>query len=291
MSWLPTVEHAGTYIAIEDGYFDKLGLAVRVLNGTPGKQTVNTVIGKQALVGADTVENIATGVASGSKVKIIAVRLVKSPFCLMSLADSPITDPAQIAGKKIGVASNNRPSWDLFLQLVGVAPDSVRVISVQADPQTLADKTVDGQVVFSNNEPGQLKAKGIDTVVLPFSDHGYDLFSGCYFAADDTIAAHKDVLAAYLTGERQGFEANIKDPTLGTKYTMATYGASLKLDQAQQQAMSESLKDFMVNPATQSTGLLSMDPAAIQANIATLAKGGITVTAADLFSDEILKAM
>ena len=115
--------------------------------------------------------------------------------------------------------------------------------------------------------------------------------AGCYFALEETIKNHKAELAAFLKGERQGFEANLKDPALGTKYTIEKYGKDIGLDPTRQQYESELLKTVMVTPATTAKGLLYMDPSDIAKNIDTLKLAGVNVSSADLFTDEILAAM
>lgn len=291
LSWLPTVEHCGTYIAIEQGIFSGLGLDVSILPGGPNKQTVATVVGGQALVGGDGADNIGAGRTQGAKIKIFGARLQKNPLCVVSLAGSPIKTPADLIGKKIGVAQGNQTPWDVFLKAAGVDASKITVVPVQYDPSPVANKEVDGQVVFSINEPAQLKAKGIETNTMLFADYGFSIFAGCYFALEDTIKNQKDELVAFLKGERQGFDVNIKDPTVGTKYTLDKYGKDLGLDATQQQYESEALKSIMVTPATTAKGLLYMDPSDIAKNIETLKIAGQTVTAADLFTDEILSAM
>ena len=199
--------------------------------------------------------------------------------------------PARSAGKKIGVAQGNQTPWDVFLKAAKVSATGITVVPVQYDPSPVANKEVDGQVVFAINEPAQLKAKGIDTNILLFADYGFSIYAGCYFALEDTIKNHKAELAAFLKGERQGFEANIKDPTLGTKYTLDKYGKDLGLDPKQQQFESEALASIMKTPVTDAKGLLYMDPSDIAKNIDTLKLAGQNVSSADLFTDEILAAM
>jgi ABC-type nitrate/sulfonate/bicarbonate transport system substrate-binding protein len=291
LSWLPTVEHCGTYIAIEDGMFEGLGLDVSVLPGGPNKQTVATVVGGNALVGGDGADNIGQGRSQGAKVKIIGARLLKNPLCVMSLSSTPIKTPADLAGKRIGVAQGNQTPWEVFLKASKTDASNITIVPVQFDPSPTANGEVDGQVVFSINEPAQLKAKGIDTDILLFADYGFSIFAGAYFATEDTIKNKKDELVAFLKGERMGFEADIADPALGTKYTIDIYGKDIGLDPAQQLLQSQALESLMVTPATEKNGLLFMDPAEITKNIDTLKIAGIDVSSADLFTDEILSAM
>lgn len=291
LSWLPTVEHAGTYISVEDGTFADLGLTVDVIPGGPNKTTVAAVIGGEVLVASDGSDNIARGRSEGADIKIFGARLQKNPLCVMSLAEAPINTPADLAGKKIGVAQGNQTPWEVFLQSAGVDDSTIEIVPVQYDPSPTANGEVQGQVVFAINEPAQLQAKGIDTNTMLFADYGFNIFAGCYFATEETIANHKDHLVAFLKGEKAGYEKNLADPSLGVKYTLEKYGKDLDLNPDQQLLQSQLLETVMVTPNTDKNGLLSMDPSDIAANIDTLQLAGIDISSADLFTDEILSAM
>jgi ABC-type nitrate/sulfonate/bicarbonate transport system substrate-binding protein len=290
LSWLPTVEHCGTYIAIEDGIFAGKGLAVTPIPGGPNKQTVATVVGGQAMIGGDGADNVGAGRAEGAPVKIFGARLQKNPLCVMSLAATPITTPEELLGKTIGVAQGNQTPWDVFLKVAGLDASQIDVVPVQFDPAPTANGEVQGQVVFAINEPAQLQVQGVETSTLLFADFGFSIFAGCYFATEDTIKEHKDTLVKFLEGERAGFEANLADPALGTKYTIEVYGKDLGLDPGQQQAQSELLASVMVTPNTDANGLLSLSPDDVAANIETLGIAGVDLDES-LFTTEILEAM
>ena len=290
LSWLPTVENCGTFIGITDGIFKGLGLDVKVLNGGPNVQTVPAVVSGAALIGSDGADNVGNGVANGAKVKIFGTRMQKNPLCVVSLSSKPITSPDQLIGKKIGVAQGNQAGWEVFLKRAGIDESKITIVPVQYDPSPVANGEVDGQVVFSINEPQQLKVKGVETTVLLFADYGFDIFAGCYFALEETIKNKPDVLAAFLKGERAAFEKDFADPALGQKYTTEIFGKDQGFDASQQLFESQALPSVMVTDATKKNGLLTMDPADITKNLETLKVAGVTVTA-DMFTDEILKLL
>ncbi|MEO5900528.1 MAG: ABC transporter substrate-binding protein [Ilumatobacteraceae bacterium] len=290
LSWLPTVENCGTFIGIQDGIFAGLGLDVKVINGGPNVQTVPAVVSGSALIGSDGADNVGNGIANGAKVKIFGTRMQKNPLCVVSLASKPLTKPEDLIGKKIGVAQGNQAGWDVFLKRAGIDASKITVVPVQYDPSPVANGEVDGQVVFSINEPQQLKVKGIDTSILLFADYGFSIYAGCYFALEETIKNDPDTLVAFLKGERAAFEKNFADPSLGSKYTVEIFGKDQGFDASQQLFESQVLPTVMVNDATKASGLFTMTPADIAANIETLKVAGVDVTA-DMFTDEILKLL
>lgn len=288
LSWLPTVEHAGTWVALENGYYAEEGLEVTASPGGPNVQTTANVVSGSALVGADGSDNVGQAVLEGAPLKIFAARLQKNPLCIMSLADTPITTPQELIGKTIGVAQGNQVPWQIFLALNEIDEADVNVVPVQFDPAPTANGEVEGQVVFSINEPAQLQAQGIETTTMLFADFGYAIYAGCYFATDETIANEAETLAAFLRAERRGFEGALEDPALAAQLTVDTYGADQGFDLDQQTYEAELLETVMVTPATEAGGLLAMSEEDIAANVETLGVAGVDVTAEQLFTTAIL---
>jgi ABC-type nitrate/sulfonate/bicarbonate transport system substrate-binding protein len=291
LSWLPTSEHCGTYIAIENGFFKQYGLDVTPLAGGPNVKVDANVVGGKALIGATGADNVATARKNGAPIKIFAARLQKSPFCIVSLTKSGIKTPADLVGKKIGVAQANQTPWKVLLRLNNIEESKVNVVPVQFDPSPVANGEVDGQMVFVINEAALLKSRGLDVSTFLFADYGYSIYGGAYFATEDTIKNKKDILVDFLRAERKGWEANIADPNLGAKLTTEKYGKDLGRDPKHEQAQSAALKEVMVTPNTTKSGLLTLDPADIAKNIETMKLVNIDIAASDLFTDEILKAL
>ncbi|WP_127784358.1 ABC transporter substrate-binding protein [Rhodococcus sp. X156] len=288
LSWLPTTEHSGSWIASDRGFYRDGGLSVEFLNGGPNTSRETVVMSGKALVGGSEADVVAKAITQGADLKIIGTRFQKSPFCILSLADTPIKSPQEMVGKKIGVAAANETVFNLLLKINNIDPASIDVVPVQFDPAPVANREVDGQVVFVINEPTQLEAKGIDTHTFLFADHGYTLFSGVYFAKTQTVRENPEQLSAFLLAERRGWEANIADPQLGADLTVNVFGKDQGFDRAQQLVESRTIPQIMVTPDTNAGGLLTLPPALMEQNIKTLNTAGIAVTADQLFTTSIL---
>lgn len=291
LSWLPTVEHAGSFIAADRGYYTEEDLDITLVPGGPNVQVESQLVGGQAVIGGSTADRVALAVTEGAPLKIFGARFQKSPFCILSLASSPLAGPEDLAGKRIGVNQSNQTPFDLLLALNDVDPAAVEVVPVQFDPTPVAEGEVDGQIVFAINEPLLLEAQGIATSTFLLADFGYAVYSGAYVATEETISDRADELAAFLRAERRGFEDNLANPQLGTDLAVQDYGADLDLDPEQQLLESEELARIMVTPETEEAGLLVVTDDGIDANIATLSEAGIDVDGTTLFTTEILEML
>jgi len=288
LSWLPTVEHAGAYAAIDKGYYADAGLDVTLLPGGPNVQVPANITGGQSLVGATGADNFASAVLEGAPLKIFAARLQRNAFCIVSPAGAPISSPEELIGKRIGVAQANTTPWQLFLGLNEIDEGDIEVVPVQFDPSPVANGEVDGQMVFYVNEPAQLEVSGVETHSMLFADFGFALYGGCYAATTDTIAQQGELLADFVRAERLGWADVLADPAYARDLTIEGLGADAGLDPEQQLLQAERMADLMTTDVTEEKGLLYLGADDIEANIATLGASGLEITADDLFTTEIL---
>lgn len=286
LSWLPTSEFAGAFIAANKGYFTANKLDVTLLNGGPNVTPETTVVSGKALVASSNADSVAAARKNGAKLKVIGSAFQKNPFCVMSKAATPITSPQDMIGKKIGVASANATAFNLLLKINNIDASKIKVVPVQFDPTPVANGEVDGQVVFVINEPTQLAIKGVETHTFLFADYGYQVFADVLFATEDTISKQPDVLAAFIRSLRQGWSDNLTDPNLGADLAVNTYGKGQGFNLKQQQLESAAIKQIMITSTVPQPIALPAD--LIAANIKTLNLAGFTTTAADLFDTSVL---
>jgi ABC-type nitrate/sulfonate/bicarbonate transport system substrate-binding protein len=288
LSWIKNFQFAGEYIADNKGYYRDAGLAVDLLAGGPNVATDAVAESGKALVTQSSPDFTANAVAAGADLKIIGASYQKSPFCIISMAN-PITAPADLAGKKIGIQAVNQVAWDAFLELSGIDASTFTQVPVQHDLTPLVSGEVDGFWGYSNDDAVQLKQKANDITVMLLADHGYLLPTGTYTVrtaalADPTTRAQ---IVAFLKADVKGWTDAIADPALGAKLAVETYGKDNGLDLAGQTASGVASNALMVTPDTTANGLFTMTPELIAESVKTLAAGGITASA-DLFDMSVL---
>jgi ABC-type nitrate/sulfonate/bicarbonate transport system substrate-binding protein len=293
LSWIKNVEFAGSYIADTKGYYKAEGFSsVNLIAGgasaTPMEADVAT--GK-AIFGVSSPDITGAAILKGAPLKIIGAQYQKNPFAIMSMAKTPIKTAKDMYGKKIGVQVANTSVWDAFIKAAGLDASKIKVVPVQFDPLPLTQGTVDGWFSFITNEPNELRSKGFDVTTFLLADQGYPLVSETYFTTTETISAKPDVVKAFLTAEIKGWKDNIADPALGAQLTVNVYGKGLGLTIPEQTLESKSESELILTPDTQTNGLFTVTPALIEANLKTLAIGGLKLTADQLFDLSILEGI
>jgi NitT/TauT family transport system substrate-binding protein len=143
-------------------------------------------------------------------------------------------------------------------------------------------------VDWVTNEVVTLQVRGVDVHTFLFSDYKYEIFNDAYFATENTIAAHPDVLSSFVAAERQGWQEDITSPDAGVQLTISNYGKALNLDVKQQQLENTAQLTLMQTIYTKAHGLFSLDPTTLQQSIETLSVANIQTTVDDLFTTTIL---
>ncbi|WP_299841730.1 ABC transporter substrate-binding protein [uncultured Paracoccus sp.] len=286
LSWLHSVQFAGSYLARENGWWREAGLEVTLLQGGPNAPVEPPVVSGTALVGISAADYTAAAVAEGAPFKIIGVAMQKNPFVIASLPANPVNAPAELSGKKIGMALANTPVLQALSTLNGVEIDSIEIVPTQYSAQPLVGGEVDCLLCWQTDLPVAMTMQGIENVTMLMADHGYALHSQTYIATEDSLANRRAELVALMAGEVRGWDAYRADTDAAAELTVKLFpDAGLDLETQKLQAARQ--VPLMFSELTDQNGFGSWTDEAVAANIETLALLGRTVTP-DLWDRSIL---
>jgi len=290
LGWLETVEYAGSYVADANGYYRAQGIDVTIAPGGPSVAVPPLVVAGRALIGNSTISAVAQARTSGAPLKIVATGWQRNPEVFISLASKPIAKPADLIGKRLGIPSDDLVDALGFLHVNNIRDDQVHVVPVQYDPTPLVAGEIDAFFGISTNEPIKLALHGVATHQLAIENFGVPGLFQPYFVREDALTdpATRARLKAFLRAERLGWREALRDPDLGVRLTLQTYGAALGLDPKGQQLESRATNAMFTSTDTQAHGLLWMPAAKIAGTIAALHRAGIAMRANDLFDTSLL---
>jgi ABC-type nitrate/sulfonate/bicarbonate transport system substrate-binding protein len=287
LSWLHSVQFAGSYIAQQRGWWKEAGLEVSLLQGGPNAPVEPPVVSGAALVGISAADYTAAAVEQGAPFKIIAVAMQKNPFVIASLPDNPVNEPADLEGKKIGMALANTPVLQALCTLNDVDIDQIEVVPTQYSAQPLTSGEVDCLLCWETDLPVAMAIQGIESVTMLMADQGYAVHSQTYIATDDSLANRRGELVALLSGEVRGWEAYREDTDAAAALTVEMF-PDAGLDLETQKLQAERQVPLMFSELTDANGFGWWTDEAVAENIATLALLGRTVTP-DLWDRSILE--
>jgi NitT/TauT family transport system substrate-binding protein len=287
LSWLHSSQFAGSYIAKDRGWWTEAGLEVSLLPGGPNAPVEPPVVAGTALIGISAADYTAAAVAEGAPFKILGVAMQKNPFVVASLPANPVNEPADLVGKRIGMALANTPVLQALCTLNGVDIDGIEIVPTQYSAQPLLAGEVDCLLCWETDLPVAMTMQGVDNLTMLMADHGYAVHSQTYIATEDSLANRRADLVALLSGEVLGWEAYRADTDAAAELTVAMY-PDAGLDLATQKLQAARQVPLMFSDLTDANGFGWWTDDTVAANIETLALLGRVVTP-DLWDRSILE--
>lgn len=286
LSWLHSVQFGGSYIALQNGYWREAGLEVSLLQGGPNAPVEPPVVAGTALVGISAADYTAAAVNQGAPFRIIGVAMQKNPFAIASLPTNPVNAPADLAGKRIGMALANMPVLEALCAINGVDLAEIEVVPTQYDAAPLVQGQVDCLLCWATDLPVAMEIQGVEAVTMLLADHGYAVHSQTYIATEDSLANRRAELVALMKGEARGWTEYQADPAAAARLTVEMF-PDAGLDLPTQELQAQRQLPLMFSDLTEAEGFGWFTDETVAANVETLALLGKPVTA-ELWDRSIL---
>ena len=214
MGYIPNVQFAPFYVAVERGYFKDAGIEVEF--------DYSFETDGVALVGADTLQ---FGIASGDQVLqarsqglpivYVAAWYQKYPVSIISVSDQNIKAPIDLKGKHIalpGLFGASYVGLRAVLHSAGLQESDVTLDSIgftQVEAFTAGKNPI--IVGYAANEPVVLTAKGYPLNELRVSDYA-QLASNGIITNEKTIRSNPELVRKFVAAVLSGIQDTIADP-------------------------------------------------------------------------------
>jgi NitT/TauT family transport system substrate-binding protein len=246
MGYIPSVQYAPFYVAVEKGYFEEAGLDVEFDHQfeTDGL----------ALVGANEVpfavvsgEQVPLARAQGLPVVYVMSWWHDYPVAVVTKQGSGIEKPADLKGRRIGLPGlygANYVGLAALLGVVGLKEEDVSLDSIGFNQvEALATDQEDAVVVYANNEPIQLAALGYDVNTFPVSDY-LMLASNGLITNEKTIAENPDLVRRMVQAVLKGVRDTIDNPDEAFEISKKYVEGLAQADQSIQRRILETSIEF-----------------------------------------------
>lgn len=239
LGWVPDVEYADLWVALERGYMRDEGLRFRYLPGGPNAPSpVLEVAAGEATFGDADWLPFLDAVAQGNDFVIIASLFPVLPGGVISLPGHPIRKPADLAGQRFLVQGpTERAMLDALFRINGL-PIDYKAVPVGFSPEPLLHGAGDAYFCYITNQPNTLRKMGMvegkDFFVTRLYDLGYRVPTSLVTVERATLRRNRPELVKFLRALLLGHFGNAADPEMGARLAVETYGADLGLDLEQQ---------------------------------------------------------
>ncbi|WP_101830176.1 ABC transporter substrate-binding protein, partial [Frankia canadensis] len=214
LDWTPNTNHTGFYVADKLGYLseNKIKLSIVPFSNAPADSLV--AAGKADFSISFPTYMFANMAAGLPLVSVMSI-LQKDPLEIMVKADSDITRPKELDGKKAAGTGSPATSWEIrtAIQNDGGTGKFEEVTLNTDSYQAVYNGQVDFAAQFATWEGIQATLAGIRTRVFPFRDHGIPTnYSVVMAASTNYLSKNADLARRFVAAVVRGYEYAAKNP-------------------------------------------------------------------------------
>lgn len=238
MGYIPNVQYAPYYVALDKGYFAAEGIELEfdykfetdgVKLVAAGELPFAVVSGEQVVLARE--QNLP--------VKYIAQWYRQYPIAIFSLKEKGIVSARDLKGKTVGLPGLFGASyvgWRAYLNANGMSESDVNVKTIGfTQIAAVQQGAVDAAVGYSVNEPVVLAGQGVAVNVLPISPQ-VDLVANGLLTSDKVAAGNPALVKAFVRAVVHGISDTLADQGAAMRIT-AKYVDGLKADDPIQTAV------------------------------------------------------
>ncbi|HEX3054368.1 MAG TPA: ABC transporter substrate-binding protein [Aggregatilineaceae bacterium] len=248
MSYIPSVQFAPVYVALERGYFAEEGINLQLENSFNEADGVARLGSNDLQFGLISGEQIILGRSQGLPLVYVFEWYHNFPVGIVSPQDLNLTEPADLEGRVVGIPGPFGASYMGFralLSAAGMTEDDlqeIRSIGFTA-PDNVCEQAVEAAVIYIANEPLTIEQDCFPVNVIKVSDY-ITLVSNGLVTNEEMIRENPDLVRGMVRAIQRGLADTLADPDAAFKLTVPEYVPELSEDQydTQRQVLQNSLE-------------------------------------------------
>ena len=230
LKWVHQAQFAGFYVAQENGFYKDENIAVNFHPGGLGVDIIQEVVSGNADFGVISSDVLLTKISEGIPIKAIAVTYRRNPFILISLPDSGITTPKDIAGKTITVNEGyDTAQLVTLLSTNGLSREDYTLVPYNYSLTPLIDGDVDVMTSFIAGTQITVEKEIGDVNIIYPNDYGIHFYSDTIFTTTELIQENPDLVLRFLRATLKGHKYAIENAAEAAEVSMK-YAQTKDLD-------------------------------------------------------------
>jgi len=214
MGYIPNIQFAPVYVAIDKGYFLDAGFEVELEYGNEADAVALIGAGDQTFAIASG-EQVLLARAQGLPVTYVAAWYDEYPVGVVSLSDKNITRPEDLVGKSVGIPGLYGASYiglRALINVAGLTEADLELVSIGFNQvEALVSGQVQSAVVYLANEPAVLRSQGYQVDVIAVADY-LKLVANGLVTNEQTINEYPDQVERFNQALLKGITDAAEDP-------------------------------------------------------------------------------
>jgi NitT/TauT family transport system substrate-binding protein len=214
MGFIPNVQFAPFYVAVEKGYFAEEGIEIEFDYGWE-TDLLKLVGGDELQFAIASGDQVILARSQGLPVVYVLNWYRRFPVCVVSLAEAGITGPSDLVGKQVGTPATYGASyigWRALLDAVGLDETDVELISIgYTQVAALTEGQVDAAICYAMNEPVQMELGGETIDKIYVADYA-NLVSNGLITNDKTVKDRPELAQGMVRAGLRGLAYTLEHP-------------------------------------------------------------------------------
>ncbi len=224
VGYIPNVQFTPYYVGIEKGFYAAEGLAVSLDYGFENDYLKLVGVNEfQFMVGSG--DQVVLGRAQGLPVRYVMNWYTRFPVAIFAKAEAQIAQPADLAGKTIGIPGPFGASYVAFrgiLAAAGLTEADVTLASIGfTQAAAVREDTVDAAVDYSVNGPVVLAQEGIETTQIGLDDYLRIPANGLV-TNEETLTNNPELVGKMVRATLQAIQYTLDNPDDAFAIALAT---------------------------------------------------------------------
>lgn len=214
MGYIPNVQFAPWYVAVEKGYFKEAGFDV-TFDYSFETDIVELVGANEIPFGVASAEQVLLARAQSIPIRYVMTWFQGFPTAVVAKADTGVEIPSDLAGQKIGLPILSGASYiglRALLNSGNVAESEVTLDVIGFNQvQAMVGDQEDIIVGYVTNEPVQLRALGYDVNVISVDDY-LELPANGLITNETVVSEDPQMVGAFVQAFLHGLADTLADP-------------------------------------------------------------------------------
>ena len=254
MGFVPNVQFAPFYVAVEKGYFGDEGIQLEFDYGW--ETDLLKLVGSDELqfaIGSG--DQVILARSQGLPVVYVMNWYRRFPVCVMSLPEAGIQEPADLVERRVGTPATYGASYIGFKALLNAGGLSEEDVTLDAigftQAESLANDIDDAVVVYISNEPIKLAAEGYQVTTLASSDY-ISLVANGLVTSESVVTENPELVRSMVHATLKGIQYTIDNPeeafTISEKYVENLAALTAEEKDVQRQVLDASIALWKADP-------------------------------------------
>lgn len=207
LEWKNTFEFAGFFVALEKGYYKKLGLDVKTKEWDYTIDTTQDVASGKSTFGLVRPSSLVD-ISNGVDIVYLMAIYQSNPLILLANKKSGIKSIRDLKHKRI-MATKGHLSEASIISLLSsqhADTDDFQIIKHSFDVADLVNGKADAMVAYISNEPFLLKEAGGEPIMFNAKDYGFDFYNDIVIVNREYLDNNPKVVKDFRKATIKGYE-------------------------------------------------------------------------------------